>query len=225
LPRTPLHFWHVSHGARLVVRDGWPVPASYRDLELETAAARSAVALADISAFARVSLLGKGMAAATMTLLGHTAAVRTRGVASITASGPTLACRLTVDHLLLLGSAPGQRLTEVCANLSALHYDVTSAHAEFWLAGPHTRELLRRLTPVDVALNALPPGLCAETGLAGVPVLLVPTSALSVPSVRLCVARDVGAFVWERLLEAGRTFQVTPMGLDALEALTWVPAP
>jgi glycine cleavage system aminomethyltransferase T len=37
--------------------------------------------------------------------------------------------------------------------------------------------------------------------------------------VRICVAWDLGEYVWERVMEAGRDRPITPVGLEALALL------
>src|SRR5262245_33372211 len=93
--RTPLHPWHACHGARFIERDGWQLPGMYSTAEAEAEAAHKHVALADISAFAKVSLRGQGVGAVTSALLGDTAVNRPRGVAALPSGTPALACRLT----------------------------------------------------------------------------------------------------------------------------------
>src|SRR5579884_1571322 len=104
LARTSLHHWHTSHGARLVDRDGWQVPAVYTDVERETAAARTGLGVADVSAFAKTSLLGPGVAEVVPHLVGPGRADRPCTAAPLHAGSPGLACRLTADSLLLLAS-------------------------------------------------------------------------------------------------------------------------
>src|SRR5262249_8944995 len=134
-----------------------------------------------------------------------------------------LACRLTDDHLLLLdagtGAALGERLAGLPGAEGLVQADATSAYAGFWLIGPHTGEVLRRLTHLDTSPAALPPGSCAEAGLAGVPASLVAPPARSLPSVRVYVSWDLGEYVWEQLWEAGAPWAITPLGLQALQAL------
>jgi sarcosine oxidase subunit alpha len=208
LARTPLHAWHAAHGARFVERDGWQVVSAYSTPEREAEAARAGQGLADVSAFAKLSLRGPvstTLAPRSVALLGETA----------------LACRLTDDQLLLLGTTPdAAALRERAATLhggQGVHQlDVTSAYAGFCLVGPRCEEVLRRLTALDVRPERFPPNSCAETALAGVEALLVQSADLSVPAVRIYVGWDVGEYVWERLLEVGRGHGITPVGLDAL---------
>jgi glycine cleavage system aminomethyltransferase T len=221
--RTPLHHWHAAHGARFADRDGWQVVAAYSTPEGEAAAARRGLAIADVSAFAKVSLSGAGLSAAADYLLGAGRADQPNTAASLLLCGPGLACRLTTDHLLLLPSttnaAPlAEALVHLRHDQALLQTDVTSAQAGLWVVGPHTDALLSRLTHLDVP--SLPSShACAETDLAGVHGLLVRSTELVVPSVRLYVSWDLGEFVWERLLEAGRSFGILPLGLAGLAAL------
>jgi glycine cleavage system aminomethyltransferase T len=221
--RTPLHAWHAAHGARFADRDGWQVPVAYAGAGDESAA-RTGLAVADISAFATISLLGPGVGTAAHHLLGAGRATRPCTAAPLHVGGPGLACRLTDDHLLLLPSATTatpllDALTHLHQDRPLIQTDVTSAYAGFWLVGPHTDALLRRLTPLDVASPALSLGACAETSLAGVHALLVRSPELSVPSLRIYTSWDLGEYVWESLLEPGRALGTRPLGLDGLAAL------
>src|SRR5262249_42163954 len=155
-----LHHWHVAHGARMIDLDGWQVPASY-DGEREPSATN--LSLVDLSAFAKVSLRGRGVLELGRTSLGNTAAERPRGVTML--AGNVLACRLADDHLLLLGAAPRLelRLADIELNISALSADcqaprqgvvianATSTYAGFALVGGPIEEMLRQLTAIDVS--------------------------------------------------------------------------
>ncbi|HEV3263081.1 MAG TPA: hypothetical protein VG013_39975 [Gemmataceae bacterium] len=219
LARTPLHHWHARHGARFIESDGWQLAAVYSSIDREVAAARSGLALADISAFAKTSWRGAGVPALAGALAGDSAASRPRGVATLPTNGPALACRLTGDHLLLLAPTTADRLPEVADSLATVRSDVTSAYAGFGLIGPRTEEALRHVTPLDVSQAALPAGSCAETSLAGVHALLVRPPETALPAVQIYIAWDLGEYVWERLLDAGRGFGLAPVGLEGWRAL------
>jgi heterotetrameric sarcosine oxidase gamma subunit len=221
--RTPLHHWHTAHGARFVDRDGWQVVAAYSSADPEAAAARAGLGLADLSAFAKISLRGRGVSAFVASYAPDSPALNQRGVASLP-SESVLACRLTDDHLLLLASgstAPGliQRLEESHKETEVVQTDVTSAHAGFEVIGPDLEGLLRRLTHLDIRPAALPVNTCAETALAGVEAVLVRLERRSLPALRVYVSWDLGEYVWERMIEAGSDVPITPLGLEALALL------
>jgi glycine cleavage system aminomethyltransferase T len=54
LARTPLHHWHLAHGARLVERDGWSVVAAYSQPDHEAEAARASLGVVDITSFGSI---------------------------------------------------------------------------------------------------------------------------------------------------------------------------
>ncbi|HEX5272286.1 MAG TPA: hypothetical protein VFW33_17435 [Gemmataceae bacterium] len=207
--RTPLHHWHQAHGARFVDRDGWQVVAAYSGADAEAAAARAGLGLADVTGAAKVSLRGPGLSAAFPSL----------APCRIAPHGESqLACRLTDDHVLLLAPAPGVALS--APDGTAVRSDVTCAYAGLELVGPGLDGVLCRLTHLDVRPVALPPESCAETALAGVEALLVRRDRGTLPALRIYVAWDLGEYVWERVMEAGRDVPVTPLGTDALALLS-----
>src|SRR5438105_13946548 len=97
--RTPLHHWHTQRGARFFGQEGWQLPAAYTGADQEAAAAHTGLGLADISAFAKVSLLGREVSAFAQALLGPAEARRPGSVDTLSAGGPVLACRLAEHHL------------------------------------------------------------------------------------------------------------------------------
>jgi len=226
--RLPLHHWHVAHGARMIDLDGWQVPASY-DGEREPSA--TTLSLADLSAFAKVSLRGKGVPELVRTSLANTPAAKPLGVTTM--AGNVLACRLSDDHLLLLGAAPRLelRLADIDLNISALSAgcqapragvviaNTTSTYAGFALIGGPIEEMLRQLTAIDVSEKAFPVGSCVQTSFAGVTAMLVRAPKSSVRYVRIYVASDLGEYVWQKMLDVGVRWNIAPLGLNRWQAL------
>jgi glycine cleavage system aminomethyltransferase T len=203
----------------MVLSHGWLVPRTYEIAEHEADAARTGLGVADISASDKLSLRGRGVPALCEALAPRSPALKPLGAAWLAGPEPALACRLTEDHLLLLSPA-GAPLRPDLPVESVVATDVTSAYAGFLVAGPRTQDLLRRLTHLDVRPAALPIHSCAETQLAGVEALLIPTPELSLPAMRVYVAWDVAEYVWDRMLEAGRDLSIAALGMDGLYLLT-----
>jgi heterotetrameric sarcosine oxidase gamma subunit len=118
----------------------------------------------------------------------------------------------------------GLGLADISAFLDITASEDVNARAAFWLIGPYRDELLRRLTQLDLRPSAFPANARVETALASVEALLVHAAELSLPSVRVYVACDVAEYVWERMLEDGRDFGITPLGAEALVLLGAAPA-
>jgi aminomethyltransferase len=228
--------WHSQHGARLDEIDSWQVPEVYTDENTEATAARTSLAVADISFAAKVIVRGTGVDELAKALTGERVA-KVGEVAPLTGDKSLWACRLHVDQLLVLVSPTGKdKLRELLSAARGdegddeppgptrwlpakqlLEIDVTSAFAAFWIFGPRTDDLLRQVTHFDVA--ALTSGRCAETGVAGVPAILVRPPLPAISSIRILTGWDVAEYVWEELFRAGQTWKITPLGLDALDLL------
>jgi glycine cleavage system aminomethyltransferase T len=207
--RTPFHHWHAAHGARFAEAGGWQVVTNYADPRKEAGAAGTDLSLADISAFPKISLRGQGVPALVPTLAPGRVALSPQE-ASAPGDRETHLCRLTADHLLWLAEAPGASApTRFLGAPGVVWIDVTSAFAGLRLQGPRVAEFLARLTHLDVRLASFPPGSCAETGVAGVEAMLVRPGGRLPALVDVYVSWDLGQFVWERMLEVGRPWQIT----------------
>ena len=219
--RSPLHGWHTDQNARFKDWCRWLVPTTFASPEQEITSATDNLAIADLSAFTRLSFQGPDVPSLTWALASDSPAMKPGGIASFVTLGEGLACRIAEDELLLLSStahmeAAVQYLNQLCANRRVVLLDVTSGLAEFCLIGKAAFALLGRLTALDLD-RALPPASCAGTNLAGVHAILVrPPQAAAV---RLCVPWDVAEYVWTRLFEIGQEYQIVPIGLEAAKGL------
>src|SRR5204863_336131 len=100
------------------------------------------------------------------------------------------ACRLAHDYLFLLAEVIQpkdllDRLKQASAGRDLLCHDVTSAFAEFGLAGSKIENILTSLTALDP--SALSPGSCAETNLAGIK---APTTVPAAIPINAPIAKD-----------------------------------
>jgi glycine cleavage system aminomethyltransferase T len=209
--RTALHAWHCARGARFGESDGWQIPLVYTSVQAEVEAARTGLGLADISACSKKSLIGPDVPDS----LGP---VRPGEVAPMPENGAGVACRLTADHLLLIAASTRasfeKRLAGMPTSASLILLDVTTAYAGMCLLGPDLETVLPQLTNLE-----LPEGRCAETGLAGIPALLIRPPGFTLPALQIFVSWDLAEYAWEWLLELGRKRSLTPLGWDALDAL------
>jgi glycine cleavage system aminomethyltransferase T len=142
------------------------------------------------------------------------------GVAVLAADKSIIACRLHADQLMVLAGISGQaKLDRLIATagkgLTLIQTDMTSAYAAFWIFGPHSNDLLPQVTSYDGA--SMPFGSCAETGVAGVPAILVRPPTPTIANLRILIGWDVAEYVWERIWQAGQKWNVSPLGMDGLE--------
>jgi len=195
--------------ARMAEHHGWQVPARYASPEREAATVREAAGLADVSWMVRFELKGYGLKASPQ--FGQ--ALRTW----------TLAPR----HYLLTCEPPARG--EVIATLQSLREaasdlalpapvywtEMTSIYAQLLLAGPRSRDVLCKLTWLNLADNALPNLGCAQTSLAHAQAIVLRDDLGSLPAFHLLVSREYAQSVWEALLHAGLEFHLAPFGLEA----------
>ena len=200
--RSALDHWAEQAGAVFTTRGGWRTPARFADPREESAQIARAAGLVDVSWMTKLDLKG-------------------RGVEALAAFGEGVRSWTLGPRHLLVTCAPENRASaaEQCASApGVLTTDVTSVFAQFLLAGPCAREILAKLSSLNVSERALPDGGCAQTSLARTHATVLREDLGGLAAFHLLVARDYGEFAWEAALHAGREFKLAPFGLEALEA-------
>jgi aminomethyltransferase len=220
--RMPLAQWHARHHARFDEFHGWQVPVVYSTEEQEVEAARTRLALSDVSFIPKLMVRGPGVNELATILTGSGQASRPGRAFPLKADPSVLVCHLHTDQLLIVAGPSSkirldQLLIQSGKTLQLLHTDITSALTAFWLFGPHIDEVFRQVTRYDVA--SMPAGSCAETGLAGVRAILIRPPASATPSMCLLTGWDVAEYVWEKLWIAGKSRNLSSLGMDGLDAL------
>jgi heterotetrameric sarcosine oxidase gamma subunit len=202
--RTALYRKHLALGAAMTDFHGWQVAARFAAPEDEASCAEEMVGLADVGWMGKLEVQG---------LVAEVSGVGT---------GSRSLWPLARGHWLVMyppeeRDAATQEIEALasghpCARLT----DVTSVHAAFHLWGPRSRDVLCRLTSLDLSDGSLPDRGCAQAGLAQVRAIFLRRDADDLPCFRLLVAREYGEFVWDALMHAGRELGIVPLGLDAL---------
>jgi sarcosine oxidase subunit alpha len=95
----------------------------------------------------------------------------------------------------------------------------TSGFAAINLAGPRAREVLARLTPLDLSPMAFPYPAVREAEVAGVPCRLLRVGFVGELGYEVHCASGHGWHLWESLLEAGAEFGLKPFGVEAQRIL------
>jgi glycine cleavage system aminomethyltransferase T len=109
-------------------------------------------------------------------------------------------------------AAAVSRSVGIC-DLSHIH-EPLSPYACFLIAGPNVRDLLSKLTSLNLDLTT------AYGAIAHVRSLVTHRQlGFLVPGFMVDVPRDYAEFVWESLLHAGEEFHITVFGLEASRSL------
>ena len=209
--QSVLHQWHVRAGASLAEHHGWQAPAYFTFAQKEAEQLLQNVAVGDVSWMVKLDLKGYGLKTQPAVsdarawcfgpqhyLVTCDAAVRNGVLASIRSSYASSAD---------LSLPPPVYVT-----------DVTSVYAQFLLAGPRSRDILRKLTSLNV--SALDNLACGQASLAHVHTIVLREDLPGgLPAFHILVSREYGESVWEAILHAGHEFHIAPFGFNALEFL------
>ncbi|NDL57227.1 2Fe-2S iron-sulfur cluster-binding protein [Phytoactinopolyspora mesophila] len=236
--RSPMHNWHVAHGATPLVAGEWIRPEHYGDPAGEVRAVRRGVGIVDVTPLGKFELRGPDVPKLLELLYVNRwqalAVGRVRYGVMCTDDGVVfddgVTARLGDDRYLLTATSSGatavgewiERWLQTERPDWKVHaIAMTDAYASINVAGPRSRELLGRLTTgVDLAPEAFPymrVRLGEVAGVAGCVVWRIGfTGELSY---ELHVPAGHGLRVWEALLAAGDNLGVRPFGIEAQRIL------
>lgn len=97
--------------------------------------------------------------------------------------------------------------------------EVTSVYAQFLLAGPCCRQVLGKLTSLNLSETSLPDLACGQSRVAHVHAIILRHDLDGIPAYQLLVSREYGESVWDSVLHAGHEFHLAPFGLQAHQLL------
>ncbi len=107
----------------------------------------------------------------------------------------------------------------VAAGWRVVIEDVTTAHAVFGVMGPHSRELLGRLTSADLRTDAFPFATSRLLDLGPATVRATRMTYVGELGWELTVPSELATGVWDRLVEAGPDLGLRLAGYSAINAL------
>jgi heterotetrameric sarcosine oxidase gamma subunit len=204
-----LFYEHLRMKAWMTEHHGWQVPGRFTSTEREAAQAREGAGLADVSWMVRFELKGYGLKAPPNFGQG------------------SRLWPLAPRHLLLTCDPPAraaviatlQSFREAASDLAlpapVYWTEMTSVYAQLLLAGPRSRDVLCKLTSLNLGEKALPNQGCAQTSLAHTQAIVLRDDLGRLPAFHLLVSREYAQSVWEALLHAGLEFSLAPFGLEA----------
>ena len=197
----------------------------------EHRAAREAVALFDLSSFAKIEVTGADALPLLQRVctndvdigvgrLVYTLLLNLRG--GIENDGTVT--RLAADRFLVITPTATQHRTLAWLRAEADGMavsidDVTSAFATIALMGPRSRELLGRLTAADLSNEGFPFFSAQEIQVASAPVLAIRASFVGELGWELYIPSEFAVHVYDAVIEAGQGFDLRHAGYHALDSL------
>ena len=227
---SAMHYRHLELGAAMADEGGWQRPATYDTADKELDGLRQGVGLCDISPVGKLYLQGRELGPLLERIAPGAGIVPVGSIARhdfANADGSridrALLCRLAEEQVMVL-TAPDKAdavagalepSLDGCAHL----LEMTSGMAGMAVAGPAGWETLAKLTELDLAPGAFPDLSCGWAGVALVHALVARADTGGQPCYRVFVPRDLGEFVWDAIMEAGRHQGMVPFGTEALRRL------
>lgn len=175
--QSALHRCHLEAHAQLETFYGWQLPAWYTEPLSELEHLSASAGISDASYLTKLDV---------------------RGPFSV--SLPARLWKLTPARTLITSPLP----IDLAASSSVT--DVTSTYSAILLAGPKSRDVLHKVTTLNVSDAAMPQSSARQTRLAHVNAIILRTDGFLILN-----TRDVAQHVWEALLDA----DARPFGMVA----------
>jgi len=222
--QSPIYSQALKMGARFTEGAGWQIPSLFNMPESEETAARTHVALADVSDRGKIYV--EGQTAASILPLSNPLAIG-EGAAQ---DGRYL-FRLRDDQFFI--STTAEDAEAVTAHLTAAAQsaaelitvtDLSHGRSQLLVIGPKAAELLSRLCGLDFHDSRFPNLSARQSSVAKTRQLILRHDfggqALDpLPVYALIGPRSLAAYLWQTALEAGRDGHILPIGQSAVDGL------
>ena len=243
--RSPLHDWHLAHGAEMIEAGPWLRPWYYRwagstaerAYVEEMRLVREAVGLSDVSTLGKIDVQGPDAAEFLDRIyvngFARLPVGRARYGVMLSDAGMILddgtVTRLAATRYFMTTTTAGAEevmcwleflLQTAWPDLRVHVTSVTDEWAGMAVAGPKARAALEQgFRGVDVSDGALPHMGLLEIEQDGMPVRIIRLSFSGELAYELYVPANHGTALWEHLLASGASLGMRPYGLEALASL------
>jgi sarcosine oxidase subunit alpha len=232
--RTSIHHRHKELGATMMWTGTWRRPHSYGDVEAEVQAVHGAVGVIDVSTLGKLLVTGPEAAEFLERLypnrFGDMKVGRIRYSVLCTDAGRIMddgtIARLDEDTYYVTTTSTGAGAViewfewwNAVWGMDVEIVDVTGSLAALNVAGPRARDLMQRLTDLDVSNEALAYLDARRARIAGVPSLLLRIGFVGELGYELHFASPYGEYVWDTILERGEDLGIRPFGLEPQRVL------
>jgi len=241
---TAVHDWHVAAGAVFEDVGQWKRPRFYpmpgEDMEAavlrECAAARTSVGILDGSTLGKIDVsgpdAGEFLDRMYTNLMSSLAVGKARYGVMCGADGMVIddgtVLRLADDRFLVYTTTGGaakildwmeEWLQTEWPTLGVYLTSVTEQFCTFPVVGPRSRDVIGAVFGIDASAEAFGFMTWVDVEFEGVPVRLARISFSGELAWEVNVPSWYARSVWERLLEAGQEFGITPYGTETMHVL------
>ncbi len=233
---TAMHDLHADLGAEFMWAGDWRRPHHYADPADEVRAVHEAVGVIDVSTLGKIRVKGPDAAAFLERLYPNKyadlAVGRVRYGVMLNDSGVILddgtIVRLADDEFFVTtttgNAASIVRWMEwwlAVWQMDVMMVNVSSQYAAVNVTGPHSREVMSRLTPLDVSAEGMPYLRASQGEVAGVPALILRIGFTGELGYEIHAPAAYGQHLWNAIVRAGADAGIAmqPFGLEAQRIL------
>ena len=227
--RTSIHHRHKELGARMMWTGSWRRPHSYGDPSAEAKAVHDSLGLIDVSTLGKLLVSGPDAATFLERLYPNRFADLKPGRIRYSVLGTdggrimddgTIARLSDTLFYVTTTSTGAEGVLEwfewwnAVWKLDVQIANVTGALSALNVAGPKARELMSRLTDLDVSNEGFKYLDAKRAPVAGVPCLVLRIGFVGELGYELHYSSPYGQYVWDAILEHGEDLAIRPFGLE-----------
>lgn len=214
--RSPIERCLRAAGARFEVRDGWSVATSFGSPDAEWDACRTRAGVADRSALGKLEIQAPAdVLPASVAEVAQGAELRLGEAAS---AADAWWCPVTAERALVLTATERtrglhERLRAEAKARGANVVDVTTTLGALAVLGPRARDLLARLTALDLRPHSMPEGGFRPGSVARTPAMVLRERG---DCFLVLFGAAYGEYVWAAVTDAGEPLGAALVGEEAL---------
>jgi aminomethyltransferase len=228
MKKTALYDVHVKLKAKMVPFAGFEMPIQYHSIRAEHRRVRETVGVFDVSHMGEIEIWGDNAIDMVQKVTINDASALAVGQVQYSAmcypDGGIVDDLLVYrypDHFLLVVNAANKDkdykwLQENAITGSDIK-DVSDNITQLAVQGKKAENTLQKLT--DIPLDEIKYYWFVDGDLAGTPMLISRTGYTGEPGFELYFANQYAIKVWENVFEAGKEFEIEPIGLGARDSL------
>jgi sarcosine oxidase, subunit alpha len=242
--KTPMYDWHDANGAHWEPVGQWRRPYCFQRagesvknaVSREVLATRNSLGLLDASTLGKIIVkgpdAGKFLDMLYTNMMSTLAVGKCRYGLMCTENGfltddgvvarideDTFLCHTTTGGADRIHAHMEEWLQTEWWDWKVWTVNATEQFAQVAVVGPNARKLLEKLGGMDVSKDALPFMGWADGILGGFPVRIYRISFSGELSFEIATPANLGRAFWDRLLEAGKDWDITPYGTEALHIM------
>ncbi|WP_371364293.1 Aminomethyltransferase [Sporomusa rhizae] len=229
--QTPLYETHVKYGGKIVEFGGWLLPVQYAGILEEHKAVREKAGLFDVSHMGEVLVKGPEALAFLQKLVtndvSRIADTQVQYTPMCYPDGGTvddllIYKRSNEEYFLVINAANIEKdwnwMQENSAGFNVELTNLSDQTAELALQGPQAETIISKLTDAPLAKLGYY-WFIPQTTVAGKSVMVSRTGYTGEDGFEIYCRPEDAAFLWEKLMEAGKPYGLMPTGLGCRDTL------